>query len=90
LVTEEYVVDLIEGCIIQLCKVDALNLSTDVGGQWFNLDPIELHCSFLAHQTRRHTQSFKIEMSFAERAPGSDCTKTYISAISWSDSTVAE
>jgi hypothetical protein len=48
LVTEECLVDLIEGCIIQLCQVDALNLSTDVGGQWLNLDPIELHCSFLA------------------------------------------
>ena len=50
LVTEECLVDLIEGCIIQLCQVDALNLSTDVGGQCLNLDPIELHCSFLAHQ----------------------------------------
>jgi hypothetical protein len=29
-------------------------------------------------------------MSFAERAPGSDCTKAYISAISWSESTAAE
>lgn len=50
LVTEECLVDLIEGRIIQLCQVDALNLGTDVGGQWLNLDPIELHCSFLAHQ----------------------------------------
>ena len=37
-----------------------------------------------------YPQSFKIEMSFAERAPGSDCTKAYISAISWSDSTAVE
>ncbi len=49
LVTEECLVDLIEGCIIQLCQVNALNLSTDVGRQWFKLDPIELHCSFLIH-----------------------------------------
>src|SRR5271156_5019923 len=51
LVTEECLVNLIEGCIIQLCQGDAaLNLSTDVGGQWLNLDPIELHCSFPAYQ----------------------------------------
>jgi hypothetical protein len=29
-----------------------------------------------------YPQLFKIEMSFAERAPGSDCTYAYISAIS--------
>ena len=44
--------------------------------------PRNTHCG--------HPQSFKIEMSFAERAPGSDCTKAYISAISWSDSTAVE
>jgi hypothetical protein len=32
LVTEECLVDLIEGCIIQLCQVGTLNLSTDIGG----------------------------------------------------------
>jgi hypothetical protein len=50
LMTEECPVDLIEGCIIQLSKVDALNLSTDVGGQGLNLDLIELHCSLLTQQ----------------------------------------
>jgi hypothetical protein len=41
-------VDLIDGYIIQLCQVDAMNLGTDARGQWFNVDPIELHCTFLA------------------------------------------
>jgi hypothetical protein len=52
LVTKECLVDLIEGCIVQLCQINAPNLSTDIGGQWLNFDPIEVHCTFLAGTSR--------------------------------------
>jgi hypothetical protein len=65
--------------VSQLCQVDALNLSTDVGGQWLNLDPIELHCSFVAPQPPivplKNLTAFKIIRSI-RRSLGSSAQPT--------------
>jgi hypothetical protein len=58
----------VELTILAAARVRRLRSQSSTGG------PRNTQCE--------HPQLFKIKMSFAERAAGSDCTKAYISAIS--------